>query len=76
MFDNALGMATRCVEDFSGVVRDSFGASIITDVLEPILKELDSLRAFNEAFQQQAINIDRVLEDARTIQFMDCGRMR
>ena len=74
MFDDVLGMATLCAENFCDGVRDSFGASMIADVLAPVLKEIDSLRDFNEEFQHQALNIDRVLEDARTIQFKDCGR--
>jgi len=74
MFDDTLGMATLCAEHFRDGVRDSFGASMIADVLDPILKEIDSLREFNEEFQRQALNIDRVLEQTRTIQFKDCGR--
>jgi hypothetical protein len=76
VFDNSFGIMTLYVENFRGGVRDSFGASIITDVLDPILKEIDSLRVFNEEFQRQALNIDRALEDARTIQFKDYGGAR
>lgn len=76
MFDDVLGLMTLCAENFRGGVRDSFGASIITDVLDPILKEIDSLRVFNEEFQRQALNIDRVLEDARTIQLKNYGCAR
>ena len=73
MFDEVFEMATLCTENFRDGVRDSFGASMIADVLAPILKEIDSLRDFNEEFQRQALNIDRVLEEARTIRFKDCG---
>jgi hypothetical protein len=66
-------MATLCADNFRDGVRDSFGASIIADVLAPILKEIDSLRNFDEEFQRQVLNIDQVLEEARTIQFKDCG---
>lgn len=76
IFDDALGMATLCAENFRNGVRDSFGASMIVDVLAPILKEIDSLRGFNEEFRQQVLNIDRVLEEARSIQFEDCGGSR
>ncbi len=76
MFDDVFGMATLCTENFRDGVRDSFGASIVADVLDPILKEIDSLRVFNEEFQRQAFNIDRTLEDARTIQSKDYGRER
>ena len=71
MFDEVFGMASLCAENFRDGVRDSFGASMIADVLVPILKEIDLLRDFNEEFQRQALNIDRVLEEVRTIQFKD-----
>ncbi|AEG00711.1 hypothetical protein Metme_2308 [Methylomonas methanica MC09] len=71
MFDEVLGMATLCTENFRDGVRDSFGASIVADVLDPILKEIDSLRIFNAAFQQQSLSIDQTLADARTLQFKD-----
>lgn len=74
MFDRVFGVATLCAENFRDGVRDSFGASMIVEVLDPILKEIDTLRNFNEQFQRQALNIDRVLEEARTIQFKDYGR--
>lgn len=76
MFDDVFGMATLCAENFSDGVRDSFGASIVADVLDPILKEIDSLQIFNEEFQRQALNIDRILEDARMFQSKDYGRER
>ena len=69
MFDDVFGMATLCAENFRDGVRDSFGASMIADVLDPVLKEIGSLRDFNEEFQRQALNIDRVLEEVRTIKF-------
>ena len=76
MFDDVFGMATLCAENFRDGVRDSFGASMIADVLDPILKEIHSLRVCNEEFQQQALNIDRVLEEARSIQFKGSGGAR
>jgi hypothetical protein len=76
VFDDVLGMAMLCTDNFRDVVQDSFGASMITDVLAPIRKQIDSLRVFNEEFQRQALNIDRVLEEARAIQFKDCGPTR
>jgi hypothetical protein len=76
VFDDVFGMATLCGENFRAGVRDSFGASMIADALDPILKEIDSLRHFNEEFQRQALNIDRVMEEARTIKFKDGGRTR
>lgn len=71
MFDEIFGMAALCAGNFREGVRDTFGASVVADVLDPILKEIDSLRIFNAAFQQQSLNIDRTLADARALQFKD-----
>ena len=71
MFDEVFGLVALCTGNFREGVRDTFGASIVADVLDPILKEIDSLRIFNAAFQQQSLSIDRTLADARTLQFKD-----
>ena len=71
MFDEAFGMAAMCAGKFREGVRDTFGASIVADVLDPILKEVDSLRIFNAAFTEQSLNIDRALADVRTHEFKD-----
>ena len=73
MFDEAFGMIAMCTGKFREGVRDTFGASIVADVLDPILKEVDSLRILNAAFKQQAFAIDRTLNDARELQFKDSG---
>ncbi|EML5472323.1 hypothetical protein ISF08_27875 [Pseudomonas aeruginosa] len=73
MFDEAFGMTAMCTGKFREGVRDTFGASIVADVLDPILKEVDSLRILNAAFKQQAFAIDRTLNDARELQFKDSG---
>ena len=73
MFDEAFGMTMLCAGNFRDGVRDTFGASIVADVLDPILKEVDSLRILNAAFKQQAFAIDRTLNDARELQFKDSG---
>ena len=76
MFDDALGMAKRCTEDFRDGVRDSFGLSIVTDVLGPILQDIESLRELHEEFRRQATTIDRTLEETRAIRFPDQGCMQ
>ena len=73
MFDEVFGIAVRCTENFREGVRDTFGASIVADVLDPILKEVDSLCILNAAFQQQSLAIDRTLNDVRELQFKDSG---
>lgn len=69
MFSDALSLMVLCMANFQEGVRDSFGASLLADVLDPILKDIDSLRIFNEDFQRQALHIDRMLDDARAIPF-------
>ncbi|WP_262190946.1 hypothetical protein [Pseudomonas aeruginosa] len=69
MFDEVFGMAALGAGNFREGVRDTFGASIVADVLDPILNEIDSLRVFNTEFQHQSFSIDRILADARMIQF-------
>lgn len=76
MFDEVFGMAALCAGNFREGVLDTFGASIVADVLEPILKEVDSLRLFNAAFKQQSLSIDMTLADARTLEFKDCRWMQ
>jgi hypothetical protein len=66
MFDDVLGTAMLCVENFRGGVHDSFGASIIADVLDPVLNEIVLLRSFNKEFQGLSLDIDRVLQEARS----------
>lgn len=73
MFDEVFGMAVQSIDSFRFGVRDSFGSAMIADVLDPILKEIDSLRIFNEEFQIQLVNIDRVLEEARSIHSKERG---
>lgn len=67
MFDDVYRIATICTENFRDGVRDSFGDSIIAGALEPILKEIDSLRYHSEEFNRQAVEIARMLEEARSI---------
>lgn len=71
MFDNVFGMATICTENFRDGVCDTFGASIVADVLDPILKEIDSLRIFSDTFQRKSLSIDRTLADARMLQLLN-----
>lgn len=76
MFDDVFGMATLCSEHFRGGVRDAFGASLAAEVLDPILKEVDSLRIYYAEFQRQMLSIDTSLADARGIQGHDHGSDR
>ncbi len=71
MFNEVFGMAALCTGNFREGVRDTFGASIIADVLDPILKEVDSLRILNAALTEKSLNIDKALADARTHVFKD-----
>jgi hypothetical protein len=71
MFDEVFGMATLCAGNFQDGVRDTFGTSIAVDVLDPILKEINSLRIFSDTFQKQSLSIDQTFADARMLQIKD-----
>jgi len=66
MFDGVFGIAGQCAGTFSNGVNDAFGASIVADVLDPILNEIGLLRSFHEEFQRQSLSIDQVLQEARS----------
>jgi len=67
MFDDVLGMSRYCTDEFCNSVRDEFGASIVADLLEPIQNDISSLCAFNEEFQQNATNVNQVLQEAQSL---------
>lgn len=69
MFDEVFGMAALCAGNFREGVRDSFGASIVENVVGPIIKEVDSLRILNADLKQQSLSIDGILADTRTHEF-------
>jgi len=68
MFNDVLGLTGQCIDNFCDGVRDSFGASIIADVLDPIFKELTLLNTFNEEFQNLSMEIDQIMQEARSLQ--------
>ncbi len=69
MFDDVYEMAGLCTEMFRDGVRDPFGASIVTEVLEPIQNGIGMLRTFHEEHQRQTMNIQQALEEARSFVF-------
>jgi hypothetical protein len=71
LFDEVFATTRRCADHFQDGVRDPFGASIVIDVLEPIIREVDSLRSASAEFQRNARQVDQLLVDARVIQPSD-----
>lgn len=67
MFDDVFKMVEQCAETFRDGVRDEFGASIIADVLDPIRNQIGHLRSLHEEVQSHSLNIEQVLDDARSI---------
>lgn len=67
MFDDAHGMLQRHSAVFRGSVRDSFGASIETDVLYPLCREIELLRSMHDEFLRQSLCIGQVLTEARSM---------
>lgn len=71
MFDDVFGMVEQCTDTFRGSVRDTFGASIIADVLDPIRDQIGLLRSINEDFQRQSLAIGQILQEARSLTLGD-----
>lgn len=71
LFDEVFATTRRSADHFQDGVRDPFGASIVTDVLEPIIREIDSLRGATAEFQRSAHQIDQLLIDARGMEPSD-----
>ena len=67
MFDDAFGMIEQCAETFRGGVRDTFGASISTDVLDPIRDQIGLLRLFHEEVQRRSLVVEQLLQTARSM---------
>lgn len=67
MFDDAYGMIERCAETFRCGVRDAFGASISSDVLDPIRDQIGLLRFFHEEFQRRSLGVEQLLQTARSM---------
>jgi len=74
MFDDVFGMAGQCSETFRNSVNDAFGSSIISDILDPIQNEIGLLRSFHEEFQRQSLNLEQVLQEARSFNLNDNGK--
>jgi len=67
MFDGVFGMLERCTEMFGAGVRDAFGASISADVLEPLRNEIGVLRSLHEDMERHFMNVEQVLQEARSL---------
>lgn len=67
MFDDVFQIADQCTDQFRNGVRDPFGWSIVSDVLDPIRREIGLLRAFHEDFQRQSLNIEQILRETRSL---------
>lgn len=67
MFDDVFGMVEKYTDTFRSSVRDSFGASIITDVLDPIRDQIVLVRSVSEEFQRESLAIRQALHEASSM---------
>lgn len=67
MFDELQASAHLCAGSFRDSVRDGFGQAIVSDVLDPVLRQVDALNAGHEEFQRQSLMADMMLGEARAI---------
>jgi len=69
MFDDVFGMIEQCTDTFRDGVRDSFGESIIADVLGPIRNQIGLLRSLHEELERASFDINQALQEARSMHF-------
>ena len=67
MFDELFFMTAQQTGNFSDIVRDEFGQSIISDVFEPLLQDISSLQKMGELFQTRVAEIDQLIRELKTI---------
>ena len=63
MFDDIFNATCRQMDLFGEMARDEFGRSIVADVFEPLLREIDGLRQMNEWSRQRVAEMDRFREE-------------
>lgn len=67
MFESLLHVNSKYMSDFSDNVSDQFGQSIISDVFEPIMREIIGLQQMGELFQSGVAEIDQLTEELKSI---------
>jgi hypothetical protein len=74
MFDDVLGMATSCVDNFRSCAHDAFCTSIVDDVLSPILNEIVLLRSLSEEFHRESLEVEKFLQEAHSYHLNEVSR--
>lgn len=67
MFADLFSLTWQHMDKFSETVKDQFGQSIISDVFEPMLREISGLQQLEELFQARAAEIDQLTGELRSI---------
>ena len=68
MFDDIFNATFRQMDLFSETARDEFGRSLVVDVFEPLLREIDCLRQMNEWSRQRVAEMDRFRERLESVE--------
>ena len=67
MLDDLFNVTSQQMEKFSDTVLDEFGQSIISEVFEPLLRDISGLQQMEELFQARAAEIDRLTGELQSI---------
>lgn len=73
MFREVNGFISHSKFHFQSNVQDQFGQSIINDIYDPILNEVSALEQMEEESERQISDINKLLEEARSIKGEDYG---
>ena len=67
MFDDLFSLTSQYMGRFSDTVRDQFGQSIVSDVFEPLLRDISGLQQMGELFKTRAAEIDQLTGELQSI---------
>ena len=70
MFDDIFAGLSNLQNSFSESVQDTFGMSIMSDILEPIRNETYSLVLMHEGLERSLANFECLREDIKTMRTM------
>lgn len=68
MFDKLFNLTSQQMGKFSDTVHDEFGQSIVSDVFDPLLRDIFALQKMRELFIKKSIDIDRLTEDLQSME--------
>lgn len=67
MFKDVFNLTSRHKNLFDDTVRDAFGRSIVTDVFEPMIQNIEHLQRLDDSCGIRIAEIDQLLVEIRSM---------